>query len=259
MVMPSTIHGTELSACEFQDSLQLRYARSPPNLPTTCDGCGGKFSVQHGLECHRGGLIIGRHNELRDELVDLGARALSQCNVHDEPLIFPQSVLNNNDIAQPDGEVINISGDNAERGDVLFRGFWARATDCILDVRITDTDSKSQQARDPKKVLASHEQQKKKKYLTACLDQRRHFSPFVVSVDGLFGKEAEKVLQRLAVKISERNGMPYSRVCSFVRTRMSIAVIRAAHVCLRGSRTPTNRMSNRPQWEGCSGLESFRS
>ena len=34
------------------------------------------------------------------------------------------------------------------------------------------------------------EARKKKKYLQACLDQCRHFSPFVVSSDGLLGKKA---------------------------------------------------------------------
>jgi hypothetical protein len=29
--------------------------------------------------------------------------------------------------------------------------------------------------------------EKKKKYLQACLEQRRHFTPFVISTDGLIG------------------------------------------------------------------------
>jgi hypothetical protein len=36
--------------------------------------------------------------------------------------------------------------------------------------------------------------QLKKKYLTACLEQRRHFAPFVVSTDGLIGCEAAELL-----------------------------------------------------------------
>jgi hypothetical protein len=30
-----------------------------------------------------------------------------------------------------------------ERGDLLIRGVGARGTDCIIDVRVTDTDAKS--------------------------------------------------------------------------------------------------------------------
>jgi hypothetical protein len=30
-----------------------------------------------------------------------------------------------------------------ERGVILIRGFWARGTDCILDIRVTDKEAKS--------------------------------------------------------------------------------------------------------------------
>jgi hypothetical protein len=60
----------------------------------------------------------------------------------------------------------------------LIRGLWSKGTDCILDVRMTDLDAKSNKFRNPDKVLATHEREKKKKYLEPCLEQRRHFSPF---------------------------------------------------------------------------------
>jgi hypothetical protein len=69
--------------------------------------------------------------------------------------------------------------------DLLICGFWAHGTDTIADVRVTDTDAKSYCSRDPHKVLAQQERKKKKKYLDACLEQRGHFTPFVVSPDGL--------------------------------------------------------------------------
>ena len=68
---------TALSAQEFRDSLLLWYGRTPPNLPSCCDGCGQKFSVRHALECPHGGLIIGRHNEVRDELGEIAAVAFA--------------------------------------------------------------------------------------------------------------------------------------------------------------------------------------
>jgi hypothetical protein len=36
-------------------------------------------------------------------------------------------------------------------------------------------------------VIATQEKQKKRKYLEACLEQLRHFTPFVCSTDGLLG------------------------------------------------------------------------
>jgi len=53
-------------------------------------------------------------------------------------------------------------------GDLLIRGLWSSATDCILDVHITNTGAKTYQAKDPMKVLASHEKNKKKNYLAPC-------------------------------------------------------------------------------------------
>jgi hypothetical protein len=44
---------------------------------------------------------------------------------------------------------------NKERRDLLIRGFWARGTDVIVDVRVTDTDAKPYRSRDPHKVLAT--------------------------------------------------------------------------------------------------------
>ena len=56
--------------------------------------------------------------------------------------------------------------------------------DRIIDVRVTDSDAPSYRTRNPYSVIGSQEAEKKKKYLRSCLEQRRTFVPFVVSVDG---------------------------------------------------------------------------
>lgn len=235
-VPPSTIHGTELSA--------------------TCDGCGQKFDVRHALQCKTGGLVINRHDEITDELTDLSAKALKPSMVRAEPRILPGRATETTTAEAGTASVQKI--DPADRGDLLIRGLWSRATECIIDVRITDLDAASACSRDSHKVLESHEKAKKRKYLQACLDQRRHFSPFVLSTDGLFGKEAQTLMQRLAGKLADKWDRPYSHMCAFVRARMSIAAVRATHRCLRGSRVPASRMSNkRPLWEDQAALGRF--
>jgi hypothetical protein len=82
------------------------------------------------------------------------------------------------------------------------------------------------------KVLETHEREKKKKYLEPCLEQRRHFTPFVVSTDGLIGKEAKTLLKKLSARLAEKTRKQYSQVCGFVNARMSIAIVRATHLCL---------------------------
>jgi hypothetical protein len=245
---PSRKNGTELSASEFRDNLLLRYSRQISNLPKTCDGCGVKFSVRHALTCKAGGLIISRHNEIRNELIDLATKALTPTAVRVEPLIDPTSL-------QPDDLAIN----DGKRGDLLIRGCWSNGTHCIIDVRITDTDADSNRRRDPLKILEEHEREKKKKYLAYCIQQRRHFTPFVVSTDGLIGREGKTLLRKLSSLLAEKSGKSYSTVCGYVNSRMSIAIARATHLSLRGSRIPTSKMSVRlPQWEDCAGMNLFR-
>jgi len=80
---------------------------------------------------------------------------------------------------------------NADRGDILIRGFWEGSTDTIIDVRVTNLDSKSYKNLPLKKALERQEKEKKNKYCKPCENQRRHFTPFVVSMDGMFGFEED--------------------------------------------------------------------
>ena len=45
----------------------------PPGLLSWCNSCEESFTLQHGLDCPKSGLIIRRHNEIRDCLGDMAA------------------------------------------------------------------------------------------------------------------------------------------------------------------------------------------
>ena len=138
--------------------------------------------------------------------------------------------------------------------NLFIRGFWERNTDCIIDVRICDVNQASYLTRKPVSIVKSAENAKKKQYLDACLEQRRHFTPFVVSCEGLLGKEADVFLKRLAMKLAEKWHRPYSQTVSFVKTRFAISLVRAKNRCLRGSGISTGRISYRVDWEDRAGL-----
>jgi hypothetical protein len=106
---------------------------------------------------------------------------------------------------------------------------------------VTDKDAKSYWSRDPHKILATQECEKKKKYLQSCLEQRNHFTPFVISTDGLIGREAGELLKRLSLRLADKWKRPYSVVRGFVSTRMGIAIVRATHLCLRDRESPSLR------------------
>jgi hypothetical protein len=240
--LPSTVNGTELSAQEFRDAISMRYGITPSDLPVACDGCDARFSLQHALACKKGGLVIFRHNEIRDELIHLASKAFTPSAVRDEPLIRGRSTENVN-LCSPSETSDKQPTKQDDRGDILLRGFWARGTECIVDVRVTDTDANSYKTRDPASVLKSQEKEKKRKYLAACLEQRRHFTPFVVSTDGMLGREASTFAKRLSAKLAEKWQKPYSQVCGYINVRLSIAIVRATHLCLRGSRVPAHNIS----------------
>ena len=108
------------------------------------------------------------------------------------------------------------------------------------------------------KCLYEAENGKKKMYLEAFLQLRRHFSPFVASVDGLLGVEATATLKRIASHLSTKWRQPYSKTCGYVKSRVSITLVRATHRCLCGSWVHSHWISmQRPQWEDGAGLNLF--
>ena len=78
---PSVKNDTVLSPQEFRDGLAVRYNKPLLKLPGSCDGCGAAFSLDHGLNCAKGGNVIRRHNEVRDALGQLAALAYPHVTV----------------------------------------------------------------------------------------------------------------------------------------------------------------------------------
>jgi hypothetical protein len=257
-ILPSTINGTKLSAQEFRDALLLQYAHSPGDLPSHCDSCDATFSVRHALECKTGGLIILPHNEITEELCDLASKALTPSAIRLEPMIKTGSFVDDTKAVDPKSPVQCLRIGDDERGDLLIQGFWARGTDAIIDVHVTDTDAKYYRSKDPHNVLAQHEKEKKWKYLASCTVQRKHFMPFVVSTDGLLGHEATELLKRLSLHLADKWQQPYSVIHGFVNAQISIAIVHATHLCLQGSRVSLSKTSRRPLWEDRDGLGLFR-
>ena len=154
-VLPLAHHHFDLSAQQFRDALCLRYHRPLSLMPASCDVCGGDFSLTHALDCRMGGLVTQCHNEVRDTLGDLAA--LGYREVVREPKL--------------------CDGDNdspALIADLGVRGVWIPQGDALFDVRVVDTDATSYVNHSVSTVLASAEEEKKQKYLSAA--KLRHAS-----------------------------------------------------------------------------------
>ena len=74
-VLPIAKHHFDLTAQEFRDALAIRYKKPLLGIPSKCDGCGSSFDLSHALSCRIGGLVMQRHNEVRDAFADLSAIA----------------------------------------------------------------------------------------------------------------------------------------------------------------------------------------
>ena len=64
------------------------------------------------------------------------------------------------------------------------------------------------------------------------------FTPLVFGTNGGMGEECCKFISKLASKLSEKQTESYSTVIAWLRTRLSIEIIKSALLCVKGSRTP---------------------
>ena len=71
-------------------------------------------------------------------------------------------------------------------------------------MHFVNTDARSNLARTREKFLQEAVRAKKKIYLEAYLQQRRHFSPLVASVDGLLDVEAAATLKKIASRLTTK-------------------------------------------------------
>ena len=215
-VLPLAHHHFDLSAQQFRDALCSRYHRPLSLMPAACDGCGGDFSLTHALDCRKGGLVTQRHNEVRDSLGDLAALGYREL-VH-EPIV--------------------CDGDNdspALIADLGVRGVWIPQGEALFDVRVVDTDAASYVNHSVSTVLASAEEEKKLKYLSAAEFRNASFTPFVMSVDGALGHGDLMFLQRLADRLSSAWGKSYGHVLMWIKVCLAFAVVRATNPCFHGS------------------------
>ena len=68
--------------------------------------------------------------------------------------------------------------------------------------------------------------------------KQHHLSHFVVCVDGLLRLEAEATLKRLTSRLSSNCQQPYSSMCGYVKSWVTITVVQAEHLCIRAFDSP---------------------
>ena len=69
-----------------------------------------------------------------------------------------------------------------------------------------------------------------------CHNQRKHFTPSILYVDGMMGKEAQVVLSTLSQIVANKMEEPISHVKGWVKVRISIMAARSYSCMLCGSK-----------------------
>jgi len=225
--IPIEEEGFNVNKQEFFDALRLRYNLPLPGLPPVC-ACGKPYSVFHAHECSKGGFVNRRHDNLRDLFVRLLNEVCT--NVQAEPHLLNLS-----------GEVLQyataIRGDDA-RLDIRARGFWRSGQDAFFDVRVTHVNAESQRHLSTKTIFNNHQQEKKRHYNQRCMDQGATFTALIFGTNGGVGKECSMFMARLAELLSVKRNEEYNDVMNWLRTKVSVEVVKSALLCVRGSRTP---------------------
>lgn len=170
--------------------------------------------------------VIQRHNEIRD----LEAALLSTVckDVEIEP-----------PLQQITGEILNNGANTSQdaRLDILARGFWERQKSAYFDVRVFHPYADSYREKTSEQVFKQHENEKKRKYASRVLEiEQGSFTPLIFSTTGGMGTECKIYHKRLAELISIKKCETYSTTMSWIRAKISFALLRCALLCLRGTR-----------------------
>ena len=133
------------------------------------------------------------------------------------------------------GETLNHSANKAPvaRLDIHARGFWERQRSAFFDVCHPIADS----YRDltSKQIYKKHENEKKMQYAEIVMEiEQGTFTPLVFTTTGGMMDECVKYHSRLAELITNKKGERYASGISWIRAKVSFAIVRSAILCLRG-------------------------
>ena len=145
------------------------------------------------------------------------------------------------------GEELNRGANTAPdaRLDVHCRGFWERQRAAFFDIRVCHPNADSYRDLTPNQVYKRHEDEKKRKYAFRVLEvEQGTFTPLVFTTTGGMSDECQRYHSRLAELISAKKQENYATTMSWIRTKVSFAILRTALVCLRGTRSRQGRRAN---------------
>ena len=198
--LPLSKHGFDLTKTEFRDRIALRYTWEAKNTPDICQ-CGKEFSLTQAINCASGGYTHRVHNEVRDVFENLMDDVCRDVQI--EPKL--QSLDGKNFSSN------STTTDDDARLDIKANGPWSSRFNCnFFDVKILKTHAKSC-PKSIKDAYKYHERIKRNTYDEQIRKtEHNSFSALLFACSGGAEPSASRVMEQLAIKISEKRGEPYA-------------------------------------------------
>ena len=115
-----------------------------------------------------------------------------------------------------------------------------------MDVRITHPNAPSNMSTPVDKLLLRNETEKKTKYGSRIINtERASFIPLVFTTSATTAPECNKFHKRLADLIAKKRKEQYSKVLSYIRTRISFSMLKSILVSIHGVRDQKERRGDR--------------
>ena len=171
-------------------------------------------------------------NTVKNTLTKLLSRVCK--DVEEEPHLIP--------VTNEQFERRSANTTDEARLDIKAKGFWQRGQTAFFDVRVTHLNTSTQRGQTTSKIFRAHEMAKRREYLQRVLDvENGSFTPLVFGTNGGLGEECASFLSTLSQKIASKDDESYAHTVTWIRTRLSFDILKAAIQCVRGSRTPFRR------------------
>ena len=177
MVIPIQEHGFAPTKSEFRDALQIQYNKQLQGMPSKCP-CGQNSTLNHAMNCKRGGFVVMRHNNVRD----LEANLLK--TIQNDVKIKPA-------LQKVDNERIGGRTEDEAKPDIRAWVVWRQGQNAFLDIRLTNVNANSKKNRTVETIFKEHEKGKKRGYYSYIMNvEHGTFTPLVFSLRGGEGPEA---------------------------------------------------------------------
>ena len=128
----------------------------------------------------------------------------------------------------------------------MATGLYGKNEKTFMDVRITHPNAPSNMSTPVDKLLLKNEAEKKSKYASRVINtERAMFIPLVFTKGATTAPECNKFHKRVAELIAKKRKEQYSKVLSYIRTRISFAMLKSILVSIHGVLGKHEKKDNR--------------